>query len=259
MSVWFKAHGLGNDYLVAHDVPGPLDADRVRAVCDRNRGFGGDGVLEPLPGDGLQLRIWNPDGSIAEKSGNGLRIFAYWARTWRGAPAAFDVAVWPTSGPPAVVSCEVDGTHVEVELGAGRLVARRTYTLDRPREAWAVSVGNPHCVLFVDEEPDSLPWREWGARLEVHPDFPGRTNVQVARVHRDHLEVRIWERGAGPTLASGSSASAVAWAAVHSGRTGPGRHRVVMPGGDLHVTVRADATLRLAGPVTPVGFFLPVA
>ena len=72
-------------------------------------------------------------------------------------------------------------------------------------------------------------------------------------------EVRIWERGAGPTLASGSSASAVAWAAVHSGRTGPGRHRVVMPGGDLHVTVRADATLRLAGPVTPVGFFLPVA
>jgi diaminopimelate epimerase len=259
MTTWFKAHGLGNDYLVAHDVPGPLTADEVRAVCDRHRGCGGDGVLEPVSSpDGLAVRIWNPDGSIAEKSGNGLRIFAWWARRFRGAPAAFPVWVVPASGPAARVTCEVNGDHVDVELGAGRLVGARRYVLSGvAREAWAVSVGNPHCVVFVDEDPDALPWREWGALLERHPDFPARTNVQVARVEAGGLAVRIWERGAGETSASGSSACAVAWAAVHTGRLPLGRVEVRMPGGSLTVTVRADGTLRLAGPVAPVGFFLP--
>lgn len=263
MSVWFKAHGLGNDYLVAHDVPGPLDAAAVVAVCDRHRGFGGDGVLEPLPAEGgvRRLRIWNPDGSIAEKSGNGLRIFAYWARTWRGAPAGFAVDVAPAAGPPARVWCEVAGPHVTVEMGEGRALFRRRYALpgDGAREAFAVSVGNPHCVVFVDEDPDALPWRAWGAWLEGHADFPERTNVQIARVGGGALTVRVWERGAGETSASGSSACAVAWAAVASGRARAGVHRVEMPGGALEVTVRADGTLRLAGPVAPVGFLLPTA
>lgn len=259
--VWFKAHGLGNDYLVAHDVPGPLDPDAVRAVCHRHTGCGGDGVLEPLPGPGpLAVRIWNPDGSIAEKSGNGLRIFAWWARRFRGAPAAFPVEVVAADGARATVGCEVGPELVTVEMGAGRLVGRRVYPLSgADREAWAVSVGNPHCVLFLDD-PDAVPWREWGAALERHPDYPERTNVQFARVvGPDTLELRIWERGAGETSASGSSACAVAWAAVHTGRVAPGALRLRMPGGELAVTVRTDGTLRMAGPVGPVGFFLPTA
>jgi diaminopimelate epimerase len=258
-AVWFKAHGLGNDYLVAHAADGPLTPDAVRAVCHRHTGCGGDGVLEPIAGPpGTHgVVIWNPDGSIAEKSGNGLRIFAWWLRRFRGAPAAFDVAVRAADGAFATVGCAV-GAEVTVEMGAGRLLARRTYALDgAPREAWAVSVGNPHCVLFLDD-PDAVPWRAWGAHLERHPDFPDRTNVQFARVDGpDALSLRIWERGAGETAASGSSACAVAWTAVHTGRVAPGPLRLRMPGGALTVLVRPDGTLRMTGPVAPVGFFLP--
>ncbi len=259
--IWFKAHGLGNDYLVAHEPHAPLTPELVRALCHRHTGCGGDGVLEPVPSqEGLAVRIWNPDGSIAEKSGNGLRIFAWWARVYRGAPAAFRVRVVPAVGPGETVGCVVDGDRVTVEMGAGRLVGRRSYVLSgAPREAWAVSVGNPHCVLFLDD-PDAVPWRAWGAELERHPDFPDRTNVQFARVDGpDALTLRIWERGAGETSASGSSACAVAWAAVHTGRVSAGPLRLHMAGGELGVTVRADGSLVLAGPVAPVGFFLPTA
>ncbi len=260
-TVLYKAHGLGNDYLVLVE-GGPLDPARVRALCDRNRGCGGDGVLEPLPTARADhgLRIWNPDGSRAEKSGNGLRIHAWWLSTLRGAGRRFTIAVEdPKGGPEAVVTCEVDGRQVEVDMGPAEILASdaRFRVGGDDLRAVLVSVGNPHCVVFVDRPPDELPWRAWGEALEVHEAFPRRTNVQVARVlGPDRVELRIWERGAGPTLASGSSACAVAAAAIASGRCPRGRLTLEMAGGSLDVTV--GDTLVLRGPVEPVGLFLPV-
>lgn len=247
----FKAHGLGNDYLVL-ETPTALAATVVRAICDRNRGPGSDGILEPTtPRNGaIGLRIWNPDGSVAEKSGNGLRIFAWWASRFRGVGTRFGVDLGHEE-----VACVVDGLDVGVTIGRARVeVARELDGL------WVVpaNVGNPHCVVFRDEvDLDALPWRVWGERLERNVLFPNRTNVQIARVvGPGHLELRVWERGAGPTLASGSSACAVAAVAVHSGRVAPGPIRVTMPGGSLTVTVTPELVLHLQGPVAPVGRFV---
>lgn len=250
----FKAHGLGNDYLVV-ETPTPLSPAEVRALCDRHTGIGSDGVLEPVPAAAAPygVRIWNPDGSVAEKSGNGLRIYAWFLSEHRGAGRAFAVE---TAG--AVVACEVDDTMVEVEMGAARIHRDAAFEVDGDGlSAVVLDVGNPHCVVLVDaSDLDALPWRRWGEALERHPAFPDRTNVQVARVTGPATaEARIWERGAGPTLASGSSACAVAAAAVHRGKVAPGRIGVRMPGGTLEVTVRPDLSVRLRGPVGPVGWF----
>lgn len=257
----FKAHGLGNDYLVLVE-GGPMTPERVRSLCDRHTGCGGDGILEPWTSAVADhgLRIWNPDGSLAEKSGNGLRIFAWWLSTWRGAGHAFTVGVHdPKGGPDAVVTCDIDGTEVTVDMGAATVGGVDVpFVVDGAElRAVLVDVGNPHCVIFVDQDPDALPWRRWGELLEQHEAFPRRTNVQVARVlAADRVELRIWERGAGPTLASGSSSCAVAAAAVHTGRCDAGAITLVMPGGTLSVEV--GATLRLKGPVAPVAVCLPL-
>lgn len=261
----FRAHGLGNDYLVL-ETGDPLDAPLVRALCDRHRGVGGDGILEPVATDRCEygVRIWNPDGSIAEKSGNGLRIFARWLVAARGAPDAFDVDTLACT-----VHCRVQGDRVEVEMG------RATFTpeevpidgaepliegaIDIPGGhlvATAVGLGNPHCVVFGDEPLDTLPWREWGRALTTHALFPNQTNVQIARVHDRHtVEIRIWERGAGETSASGSSSCGAVAAALRTGRIDPGSTRVRMPGGELHVAISADYDLTLEGPVEAIGRF----
>jgi diaminopimelate epimerase len=246
----FKAHGLGNDYLV-WEGGGALSPERVVALCDRHRGVGADGVLEPV--GALGVRIWNPDGSVAEKSGNGLRIFAWWLHVHRGAPDVFTVQTADLS-----VDCEVVGREVAVEMGRAEVGAPQSLEVDGALLAiLPVNVGNPHCVVFREEpDLDRLPWRRWGEVLEVHPAFPNRTNVQVARVVGPAaLNLRVWERGAGPTLASGSSACAVAAAAVHTGRVAAGPLTVEMQGGTLSITARADGTLRMTGPVAPVGRF----
>lgn len=251
----FKAHGLGNDYLV-WESDAPLDAARVRALCDRHRGPGGDGVLEPVPTARADhgVRIWNPDGSVAEKSGNGLRILAWWLVAFRGAARDHTVDTGHD-----VVRCVVGPDGVAVAMGRARLDPSVPPVLvvgGEPLGVVALSVGNPHCVVFRDEvDLDRLPWRAWGRALEVHPAFPNRTNVQVARVTPTGLELRVWERGAGETSASGSSSCAVAAAAVRTGRRGPGRVAVAMPGGVLTVDVSPDLDLILEGPVAPVGRF----
>lgn len=257
-----RYHGLGNDYLVLADGPA-LDPALVQAICDRHRGVGGDGILEPVerPDAEFGVTIWNPDGSIAEKSGNGLRIFARWLVDAGRAAGSFTVSTGP-----CVVRCDV-GDEVVVDMGRASFDPGAVPILgDEPLvdgvlevsgarlRVVATGVGNPHCVVFVDEPLDTLPWRAWGAALEVHPRFPNRTNVQVARIDGPRsIEIRIWERGAGPTLASGSSACAVAAAAVHTGRLPPGELVVVAPGGVLSVTVSPTLDLRLRGPVERVG------
>jgi diaminopimelate epimerase len=165
------------------------------------------------------VRIWNPDGSLAEKSGNGLRILAWYLHHRRGAAAELTVEVGGE-----IVACVVDGAVVEVEMGTGVVDAPDPIVVGGTSlPILRVSVGNPHCVVFREEaDLDALPWRAWGEALERHPLFPNRTNVQVARRMSHHrLEARIWERGAGPTLASGSSACAVALVRLDATTTSP--------------------------------------
>jgi len=262
-----KSHGLGNDYLVVETAPPPPTPRQVTLLCDRNKGVGGDGLLLPVPSARATagLRVFNPDGSEAEISGNGVRIFAHWLHHRRGAPRALTVEVGGR-----VVACEVDGDRVRVAMGRATFapvlipVAAPDPLVEAPLRVagtdlrvTTVGLGNPHCVVFVDRDPDALPWRAWGAALERHPLFPHRTNVQIARVlGPDALMIRVWERGAGPTLASGSSACAAAAAAVRTGRC-RGRIQVTSPGGTLAVDVAEDWEIVLEGPVEEVGSFEP--
>lgn len=261
MRLW-RAHGLGNDYLVLERGPA-LGPELVTALCDRHRGVGSDGILEPTPAADADhgVRIWNPDGSVAEKSGNGLRIYARWLVDRAGAGRVFTVSTGTER-----VRCEV-GDEVRVAMGHARFepgevpvrsdgpfIEREVRVDGESLCLTAVGLGNPHAVIFRDKPLDDLPWRQWGSLLEKHPLFPNRTNVQVAHVIGPQLvEARIWERGAGETLASGSSSCAVAAAAVKTGRLQPGEIEVHMPGGALHVRVEPDWQLHLRGPVEPVG------
>ena len=260
-----KYQALGNDYLVLEPGEAVVTEPLVRAICDRHRGVGADGVLveERAPDGRLAVRIVNPDGSEAEKSGNGLRIFArYLWDCGRVADEAFEVA---TAG--GTVRCEVRdaGRTVFVAMGAARfdsdaipVVGPHRELVDEPIDlagerlrVTAVTVGNPHCVVFVDAPTEALA-RRMGPALEVHPLFPHRTNVQFVRVaNRQRLEMEIWERGAGYTLASGSSACAAAAAAVRLGRC-ESDVAVAMPGGELAIGVGAGYELTMVGPVGKV-------
>jgi diaminopimelate epimerase len=214
------------------------------------------------------LRIFNPDGSEAEKSGNGLRIFAKWLRDHNHATR--DRFTVDTRG--GVVECLCHGkdgrvAFVTVEMGRATFRAPDIPMNGPDRDVvgvplqladdsavtvTAVSVGNPHCVVFVDRL-DSDTCRRVGPLIERHPAFPQRTNVQFARVaDKNTLDILIWERGAGYTLASGSSSCGAAAAAVRNGRCAHGRVTVRMPGGDLVIDVRPDWSLRLEGPVEEV-------
>jgi diaminopimelate epimerase len=271
MIPFVKGHGLGNDYLVleAEALDFPLDPRAVRRICHRNWGVGSDGILLLVPSSRADfgLRIFNPDGSEAEKSGNGLRIFAKYLYDYgRTARTAFTVE---TRGGLVACQCQVSGsrvTSVTVEMGRatfrpaeipmtgpeGEAVAVPLRVDGRSLTVTAVSVGNPHCVVFA-ERLDEGEVRRLGPLVERHPAFPNRTNVQFARVlGRDRLEIRIWERGAGYTLASGSSSCGAAAAAVRNGLCDHGPVTVVMPGGELTVEVRPDWSLRLRGPVEEI-------
>jgi diaminopimelate epimerase len=267
-----KGHGLGNDYIVmeAADLPSPLTPAQIARICDRNWGVGSDGILLLVPawdGADFGLRIFNPDGSEAEKSGNGLRIFAkyLWDRGHAKRPL-FTVA---TRGGRVECQCHVgEGpmTLVTVEMGrctfvakeipmtgvAGEAVGVPIVAGDERLTVTAVSVGNPHCVIFGDRLDEGVV-RRLGPLVETHAAFPNRINVQWARVtSRSAVDIMIWERGAGFTLASGSSSSAVACAAVRNGFCDHGPVAVSMPGGTLGVEVRPDWSIRLQGPVEEV-------
>ena len=222
---FIKYHALGNDYLVYAE-PGPfgLDTAQVTRICDRNFGLGSDGilVLEQRTAGHFQLRIINPDGSDAEKSGNGLRIFSryLWDQGWVK-DAWFDILT-----PGGLVQARVTpgGRSVEVAMGqadfsapavpvqvpAERAIDWPVQVLGRELRINAVSMGNPHCVVFIDPATAETA-RTLGPHLERHTLFPRRTNVQFVKVlDRGHLQIEIWERGAGYTLSSGTSSCAAA-------------------------------------------------
>ena len=267
MKFW-KYHALGNDYLVLDpkDLPGPLTTEQVKMICHRNFGVGSDGILlGPLPSKKapFALRIFNPDGSEAEKSGNGLRIFSryLWDRKWVGND---EFAIETPGG--VVKSTVLDGGRtVRVEMGkvsfwsdkipvAGprREVINETILAGgKPFVFCAATVGNPHCVLPLPEIDADFA-RKYGPLLEVHPNFPNRTNVQFMKVlDRGNIQIEIWERGAGYTLASGSSSSAAA-AVAHKLGLCDSSIAVNMPGGRIQIVIGPEFDILMTGPVTKV-------
>jgi len=271
---FYKGHGLGNDYIALRlaGLPFSLTPPAVRLLCDRHTGVGSDGVLAFVPADAAEfgLRIFNPDGSEAEKSGNGLRIFAAYLLENGAVQAGTPFTV---ETPGGTVTLLVHGAtdegvlDVEVEMGTAVFRSEAVGMTGPDRDTGAevlelaagdrmdvtaVSVGNPHCVVFedvVDEED----MRRRAPQISTHASFTRGTNVQFARVAgAGAVEAWVWERGAGETLASGSSACAVAAAAVRRGLVTEREVEVRMPGGTLHVTVREDWGLVLRGPVEGV-------
>jgi diaminopimelate epimerase len=259
-----KGHGLGNDYLVvdAADLSFDVTPAFVRAICDRHRGPGSDGLLVgTIDDNNIQLRIYNPDGTEAEKSGNGLRIFgAYLYGRGVVGQEWFDVALVKDSVQMRIEQ-ELDAGALMIRAAMGRadfneaavsFSGRSGEDLSLPEGGSAavvtVSLSNPHCVVFVDtlERPDFL---RRAPQLSNHASFRFGTNVQFARiVDRHRVQAWIWERGVGETLASGSSSCAVAAAAVKRGDVDAGIVTVQMPGGEAEVEVRADYDVLLRAP-----------
>jgi len=262
-----KGVALGNDYLVVDqaELPWPLTPARCAALCDRHNGIGSDGILIADLRDGIALRILNPDGTEAEKSGNGLRIFTAWLHGRGLIPGDwFSIRLVKDS-----VRARVEGTHadgsldIRVEMGRASFRGEDVGFLPRAGEVLGgvlsldsggtaeihtVSLSNPHCVVFVErlERPDFL---ARAPRLCTHAAFARGTNVQFARIAGEAaLDVWIWERGAGETLASGSSACAAAAAAVRRGFLQPGAVEVRMPGGNADIFVSESFDIQLRGP-----------
>ena len=244
-----KWHALGNAYLlVEQPAAGTLAPTRVRRLCDVDTGIGSDGLLEVTGRDAGRavVRIWNPDGSTAELSGNGTRIAAAWLLRESGLPE---------------VEIETESKLVRAVPGAPDMVRQELglvsvgddEVLDVAGERLGIvtaDVGNPHVVVLRDvlSRDDLL---RLGPAIETHPRFPRRTNVQLAIPEPpDKVSVLVWERGAGETAASGSSAVAVAAVAVARGWCSS-PVRVAMPGGELVVTI-TDGQASLEGPAEQI-------
>jgi diaminopimelate epimerase len=266
---FYKYHALGNDYLVLdpHDQPVTLTPAQIRTLCHRHYGLGSDGILVgPLPSRraAFGLRILNPDGSEAEKSGNGLRIFSryLWDRQ-RVQAAPFDVDT-----PGGVVHAQVLEGGRQVRVAMGRVsfwstdipvTGSRREVLNEPLRLGeadfrfsAATLGNPHCVIVTAEVSAALAQR-YGPLAETHPFFPNRTNVQFVKVlDPANVEIEIWERGAGYTLASGSSSCVAAAVARRLGWCDQAV-TVHMPGGCLSVTLDENYEAVMTGPVTRIG------
>ncbi len=268
-----KYHALGNDYIVLDpaDFPswqGQPTIEQIRVVCHRNFGVGSDGILwGPLPSTQSEfgLRIFNPDGSEAEKSGNGLRIFSrfLWDQGLVKTPE-FSIET-PGGNVRSVIkedgrlitiamgSVSFDSAKIPVNIpGAAREVLNEKITvLDREFTYCAATIGNPHCVIPLPEISPELA-HTFGPRFETHPNFPRKTNVQFFKViDRKNIQIEIWERGAGYTLASGSSSSASAAVAFRLGLVDR-ELTVHMPGGQIGIEIGEGFSIMMTGTVNKV-------
>jgi diaminopimelate epimerase len=262
-----KYHAVGNDYIVLD----PADyaswkapsAAQVRAICHRNFGLGSDGILwGPLASKvaDFGLRIFNPDGSEAEKSGNGLRIFSRYL--WDKKRTRADSFTVETPGGVVQSTIREGGSLITVAMGSVSFDSRRIPVGGPDREVIgepieiqgrafsfsAATIGNPHCVIPVDDLSPEIA-RRYGPDIEVHPLFPNRTNVQFMKVlDRSNIQIEIWERGAGYTLASGSSSSAAAAVAHRLGKVGRSV-TVRMPGGNIGIEIGDGYSIQMTGGV----------
>ena len=253
-----KAHAFGNDFLLVEnsgDATAWVDAPAVaRRLCDRHRGIGGDGLmlLTPTP-EGADTRLFNADGSVAEVSGNGVRCAAAWLAHDRSLSPGASVVVGTAAGRKRLELLERQGLRstFKAEMGPPEDLRKETISVAGQRvQAIVLRVGNPQCVLLGPATEDRL--HGLAAPLAVHPFFPHGTNVELAEVESpDRVRILIWERGVGPTEASGTGACASAVAAAFAG--GASRSiEVVSPGGSQHVEW-TDETIWLTGWAELVG------
>lgn len=265
---FYKYQALGNDYIVipSADAPSGLTAAKIIRICDRHYGVGSDGILlGPLatPDADFGLRLFNPDGGEFEKSGNGLRIFARYL--WdEGLVQAAPFTIM-TAGGRVTAQVFDQGRHVTVDMGQVSFDSTRVPVLGPPRAVLnepieingqslrycAATVGNPHCVVLLESVNAAIA-HDLGPLLEHAPRFPNRTNVQFMQVlDRQNIRIEIWERGAGYTLASGSSSSAAAAVAHRLGLCDNQIH-VHCPGGIIDIGISPDWFIRMTGAVTRV-------
>jgi diaminopimelate epimerase len=263
-----KYHALGNDYIVIDpkNLSAPLTTEQVKTICHRNFGIGSDGILlGPLPSTTAKcaLKIYNPDGSIAEKSGNGLRIFSRFL--WDTKFVGNDEFAIQTDGGLVRSTVFEGGKMVRVEMGKVSFDSEKIPVAGAKREVinekitvggreftyCAATIGNPHCVLPLPEISAAMA-HQFGPLLEVHPNFPRKTNVQFLKVlDRANIQIEIWERGAGYTLASGSSSSASA-AVAHKLGLVDKNISVHCPGGIIQIEIREGFDILMTGSVTKV-------
>lgn len=266
-----KYHALGNDYIVLDPADFPdwaePDTAQIRVICHRNFGVGSDGILwGPLPSasSDFGLRIFNPDGSEAEKSGNGLRIFARYL--WDSGKAKSPAFTIETPGGNVKADLQDEGRMITVDMGRVSFTSTDIPVSGEPREVLnesiqlddreftfcAATIGNPHCVVPLSAVDAELAHR-FGPALEIHSNFPNKTNVQFLQVlDRSSIRIEIWERGAGYTLASGSSSSAAAAVAHRLGLVDD-RLTVHMPGGQIGIEIDPESyAIRMTGSVTQV-------
>ena len=266
-----KSHGLGNDYIVLNqsEIEFDLTQKAIQRICDVHYGIGSDGILLKVPSlkANFGVRILNPDGSEAEKSGNGLRIFAKYLYDYKIAKSP--VFTIETAG--GLVQAEVveeeNGKAQSIKVDMGKAIFSsleipvkcenqecidETLHLEyKDYEINCVSVGNPHCVILTDEL-DENEVKTFGPQIENNPMFPNRINVQFAQVlSENEVEIMIWERGAGWTLASGSSSCAVASIMVKKGLVQPNL-TVKMPGGNLEIEIDKSWNIRMTGAVREI-------
>ena len=258
-----KAHACGNDFLIVTEEAAATHdwANLTRRLCARNTGIGADGV-EFFAWTGpksCHIRLHNADGSIAEISGNGTRCVAAWMARERGFQPSDEVEISTDAGLRIcqINALKTDGEFtVEVTAGMGiPAFARRTVTLlsGLAVNGVEVSTGNPHFVIVADNADfsvDGIAWQNIGAEICVHPDFPHQTNVEFLCISPAEIEIRIFERGVGPTTSSGTGSSAAAVAAIVLGLVKSPLH-VVAPGGAQTVDWDGPGTeLRLTGPAS---------
>lgn len=267
-----KMHGLGNDFIVIdgkQELPNDV-ADLAIRLCNRYFGIGADGLVYILPSDvaDVKMRIINSDGSEAEQCGNAIRCVAKYVYE-RGIVPKTELSIETLGAGAQTVQLELDGGQVAaVRVDMGEPVLEGTkipVNLDMPQVIsqpievegqtflfTSVSMGNPHCVIYV-EDAVHTDLAYWGPKLETHPLFPNKINVEFATVHSESLiDMRVWERGAGPTLACGTGACATLVSSVLNGHTG--RSAVVrLQGGDLHIEWNElDNRVYMTGPASEV-------
>jgi diaminopimelate epimerase len=266
-----KMHGLGNEYIVldSANIDFQLTSQAIRRICNIHFGIGSDGIVMKVPAAKADFgfRVYNPDGSEAEKSGNGLRIFCkflydygYAKKRQFSVETLTDIVyaeiVEEEKGKAMLIKVEMGKaifTSKDFPVGPDKkeFIAQKIMAGDREYEVNCISVGNPHCVV-IKQDLDEEEIRKYGPLLENHPLFPNRINVQFAKVLSDHdAQILIWERGAGYTLASGSSSCAASSVLVKRGLI-KGDLTMHMQGGSLKIEIDKEWNIRMTGEVREI-------
>ena len=267
-----KSHGLGNDYIVldSDKIDFELTQDLIKKICDVHYGIGSDGILVKYNSDvaDFKLRIFNPDGSEAEKSGNGLRIFCKFLYDYgytdneeftvetKGGIVKAKIEEKNRFGKAKIITVDMgkaifNAKQIPVNTDKEEFMSEKITVGDKEFEVSCVSVGNPHCVI-IKENLDEEEIKKYGPMIENHPLFPNRINVQFVKpISRNEAQILIWERGAGFTYASGSSSCGVASVLVKKGLTDR-EIKIKMIGGELKISIDEDWNIKMTGEVQEI-------